>query len=206
MHVSPTDPRVVGLTGGIASGKSTISNLFSELGVPVIDSDQIARELVTPGEPALTEIAERFGRHCLLPDGRLDRVALRQIVFDEPKLRNELNAILHPRIRAETNKRIAEVTHPYCLVVVPLLVESGLTSTVDSVLVVDLAESDQLARLIRRDGISAELASKMIAAQATRRERLDVADHVIDNTGSIETLRGRVAALDRQFRKPGPAG
>ncbi len=206
MHASPTHPRVVGLTGGIASGKTTISSLFGELGVPVIDSDQIARELVAPGAPALTEIVERFGQDCLLPDGRLDRVVLRQIVFDDPKLRNELNAILHPRIRAETNRRIAEVTHPYCLVVVPLLVESGLTATVDSVLVVDLAESEQLARLIQRDGISAELAGKMIAAQATRRERLDVADHVIDNTGSTETLRDRVAALDRQFRKPGPAG
>lgn len=206
MHVSPAHPRVVGLTGGIASGKTTISDLFSELGAPVIDSDQIARDLVEPGEPALAEIVEQFGRNCLQADGRLDRVALRQIVFDDPKLRSELNAILHPRIRAETARRIAEVTHPYCLVVVPLLVESGLIGTVDCVLVVDLAESDQLARLTRRDDISAELAGKMIAAQATRRERLDVADHVIDNTGSIETLRGRVSALDRQFRKPRPSG
>ena len=110
MHVSPAHPRVVGLTGGIASGKTTISDLFSELGAPVIDSDQIARDLVEPGEPALAEIVEQFGRNCLQADGRLDRVALRQIVFDDPKLRSELNAILHPRIRLDASPRLPTPT------------------------------------------------------------------------------------------------
>jgi dephospho-CoA kinase len=200
MHDSPSQPLAVGLTGGIASGKTSVSDLFAELGVPVIDTDSIARQLVDPGQPALGEIVDLFGTDALLPDGRLDRAALRKAVFGDPALRARLNQILHPRIRAEMIRRIREVTHPYCLVVVPLLVESALNEAMDRVLVVDVPEATQFERLTLRDGISAELARKMIAAQAERRERLDVADDVIDNTGSLDDLRRRVAQLDQVYR------
>ena len=193
-------PLRVGLTGGIASGKSTVSHLFAELGAVVIDTDVIAREVVTPGKPAIDEIRHTFGADYITPDGGLDRTAMRRLVFADDTARSQLEAILHPRIRDETFAQAAAAGGPYQLVVVPLLVGSPLLGFVDRVLVVDCAEETQIKRLMARDADSEEQARRILATQANRKERLAIADDVIDNNGTIEQTRRQVAALDRRYR------
>jgi len=193
-------PKVVVLTGGIASGKTAVSDAFARLGAPVIDTDVLARELVEPGSPALQAIARQFGQHLLLPDGALDRRALRERIFSDDAARRQLEGILHPRIAAEARRRIDGIDAPYAILVVPLLVESGLFGDADEVVVVDVPEETQIERLMARDGSSREQAEAALAAQASRSERLARADHVIDNTGSLKQLQARVAELDRQWR------
>lgn len=187
---------VVAVTGGIASGKSTVCARFAELGVPLIDADVVAREVVAPGQPALAEIRDAFGPGMIGPDGALDRARMRRHVFAQPAERARLEAIVHPRIRARMRELAAAVAAPYCVLAIPLLVESGgAYDWVDRVVVVDVAESDQVARLMRRDGVDAALAHDMVAAQASRAARLAIADDVIANDGTLEQLRERTDAL-----------
>jgi dephospho-CoA kinase len=191
----------IGLTGGIASGKSTAARLFAARGVPVIDTDQIARDLVEPGRPALAAIVEAFGESVLTPAGRLDRRALREAVFDDAAARRRLEAILHPAIRKELAQRSAAAGGPYQIWVIPLLVEGGGIDRVDRVLLVDCPEDVQLERLQARDGETEVRARAMLAAQATREQRLAAADDVIRNDGPIAALAPQVEALDAKYRR-----
>jgi dephospho-CoA kinase len=189
----------IGLTGGVASGKSTVASMFVERGVTVVDTDRIARDVVALGEPALTAIRGRFGAEVFKPSGELDRVALRRRVFAEPAERKALEAILHPLIRARTLQELAAARGPYAIAAVPLLVETEFGKLVDRVLVVDCPEAAQLERLIRRDGIPRPEALAMIAAQADRATRLRAADDVIDNSGTLESMRRQVADLHARY-------
>ena len=192
-------PLRIGLTGGIASGKSTVADLFAELGVPIIDTDLIAREVVEPGRPALDEIRETFGPSAIDADGRLDRNAMRAIVFADDAKRRTLEGILHPRIRAEAARQAALATGPYHIVVVPLLAESPMRAEMDRILVVDCSVATQLERLLARDAGSRDQAERMIAAQATREERLAIADDVIENDGDLADTRRQVADLHAHY-------
>lgn len=190
----------IGLTGGIASGKSTVAKLFEALGVPVIDTDAIAREVVEPGEPGLDAVRDAFGAEILTPDGRLDRRKLREIVFADEAKRRRLESILHPLIRQRTLARLAALRDvPYAIVVVPLLVETNFGALVDRVLVVDVPVEAQLERLTARDGIDRAAAEAMIAAQASREARLARADDVIDNSGDLAATREEVERLHRRY-------
>ena len=193
-------PLRIGLTGGIASGKSTVAELFAERGIPVLDTDRIAREVVEPGKPALAAVVAAFGPGILGPDGRLDRPALRVRVFSDPAARTKLEAILHPAIRTELARQSARVGGPYQVLVIPLLVEGGRIDSVDRILVVDCPVEIQLQRLQARDGETAESARKIIASQASREARLAVADDVIVNAGPPDELAAQVAALDARYR------
>jgi dephospho-CoA kinase len=189
----------IGLTGGIASGKSTVARMFCELGAALVDTDEISRDVVAPGEPGLTAVREAFGPAVIDEHGALDRAALRRIVFDQPAERRRLEAILHPLIRAQAIAALRKVTGPYVLVAVPLLLETGFNELVDRVLVVDCPREMQLARLMQRDGIRRETATAMLAAQATRQQRLALADDVIDNSGEFDATRAQVEALHARY-------
>ncbi len=192
-------PLVIGLTGGIASGKSTVGNLFIELGVPLLDGDHVARDVVAPPSPALTAIAAHFGAEYLLADGTLDRRRLRQRVFAEPTARRQLEAITHPLIRRRILEwRDAQIA-PYCILSVAILVESGMNQLVDRILVVDVPQAAQLERLVTRDGIAEPLALQMMAAQASQAERLARADDVVDNTRPQQSLAPQVARLHQLY-------
>jgi dephospho-CoA kinase len=199
MSPSPPRPLRIGLTGGIASGKTLVSRQFAALGVPVIDTDELAREVVAPGSEGLAAVRERFGDDVLAADGSLDRRALRARVFADPQARRDLEGITHPRIRALVEARAAAAGGPYQIIVIPLLVESGRRTTVDRVLVVDCPESLQLERLLARDGGSREQAEAILAAQASRAQRLAVADDVIVNTGEPQAVAAEVAALHQRY-------
>jgi len=192
---------VVALTGGIASGKSAVAERFEALGVPVIDADIIARELVLPGAPALNEIVSTFGTEMLDSGGALDRRAMRQRVFARPEARRALEAILHPRIRRILRERAATASG-YAIIMVPLLVENRHDyAWVDRVLVVDVARTTQCDRLLRRDGIGIDLAQEMLDAQASREERLAVADDVIENEEAPQALDATVRTLHALYQK-----
>jgi len=193
-------PFRVGLTGGIASGKSTVADLFARLAVPVIDTDVIARKIVQPGEPALEEIRERFGDSIVSATG-LDRVAMRKLVFSDAKARHDLERILHPRIAAETRRQADIAPGPYQVIVIPLLPGSTLMQFIDRVLVVDCSEETQIERLQARDAETADQARRMLCAQASRAARLEIADDVIDNSKSFAAAQQRVVTLDQQYRK-----
>jgi dephospho-CoA kinase len=194
-------PLRVGLTGGIASGKSTVADIFAELGVPVIDTDVIAREIVQPGQPALDEIRRTFGDTVIGPDGNLDRPAMRAIVFADEAARHTLETILHPRIREAAVHQASGAGGDYQLIVVPLLVESPLRSFVDRVLVVDCDEQTQIDRLLARDAESEPQARRMIAAQASREDRLAIADDIINNDGNLQDTRDQALALHRNYQQ-----
>jgi dephospho-CoA kinase len=189
----------VGLTGGVASGKSTVAAMFADLGVPVIDTDVLARDVVAPGTPGLKAVAAAFGRELLLPDGGLDRRRLRDLVFADPARRARLEALLHPLILARLEELTATAGGPYQVLVVPLLVESGLDRRVDRVLVVDCSEEVQQQRLRVRDGESAAGAARILAAQLGRPERLAAADDVLLNEGDAGELRQGVERLHRAY-------
>lgn len=191
----------VGLTGGIASGKSTVTRLFEALGVPVIDTDVLAREVVAPGEPLLGQIAARFGAGVLAADGSLDRTALRAIVFSDAAARADLEQLTHPAIRARLEALSTVLGGPYQLLVIPLLVETGGRTPVDRVLVVDCSEALQIRRLQARDGTTLEQARQILAAQATREARLAMANDVIVNEGDLGAVRDRVANLHATYLK-----
>lgn len=189
----------VGLTGGIGSGKTAVSDAFAHRGVPVIDTDVLARELVGPGEPALTEIVNLFGPACLDATGALDRGYMRQTVFADTALRRRLEAILHPRIHRAVRERLAALEAPYGLVVVPLLLEAGMADLFQRILVVDAPEALQVERVMRRDGVDSLQAQRMVAAQASRAQRLALADDVIENSGDLAELDTQVEALHRKY-------
>ena len=189
----------VGLTGGVASGKSTVAALFDARGVPVIDTDELAREVVEPGQPPLALLVARFGPAILTSDGHLDRPALRSIVFSDPKARNDLEALTHPAIGAALESRSAGAGGPYQILVIPLLVEKNLASRLDRVLVVDCDEALQIERLKARDGSSPAEAQAILNAQAARATRLKAAHDVIQNDGDLAALRKQVATLHAQY-------
>lgn len=190
----------IALTGGIASGKSTVADMFAELGVPIIDTDVIARQVVQAGEAALEEIRDRFGDEVFDSAGELDRRALRQVVFSDEKARLELEAILHPRIAAETRRQADSAGGDYQIIVVPLLAGSSLLAFVDRILVVDCDENTQLKRLLARDTETLEQARRILAAQSSRETRLAIADDVIDNEQSFDETSRQVVELDRRYR------
>lgn len=189
----------IGVTGGVASGKSTVQNLFAALGVPVLDADLVAREVVAPGEPALAQIAAEFGADMLLADGTLDRRRMRERVFANPAERKRLEAITHPHIRARMQAWKSAQTGPYCMLSVAILIEAGMQTLVDRILVVDVPESVQEQRLCARDGVAPVLATQMLAAQLPRPQRLAAADDVLVNTSDLATLNRCVERLHRFY-------
>lgn len=190
---------IVGLTGGIASGKTTVANLFAENGIELVDADIIAREVVEPGSKGLQAIAEHFGTEILLPNGELDRAALRSQVFDNPQQRLWLNNLLHPMIRQTMLEQVNASTSAYVIMVVPLLFENHLNSLVTTTLVVDISPELQISRTMQRDGVSKQQVEHILASQMSREQRLDKANHIIDNQGDINLLRNQVAHLHQLF-------
>lgn len=190
---------IVGLTGGIGSGKSTVAERFAARGVPCIDADQLTRELVEPGTPLLAQIAAAFGPDALTADGRLDRRRLRERVFANPAERRRLEGLMHPAVQAAMRDRLAALDAPYCLLMIPLLVETGGQQRVHRVLVVDVDEATQRERTAARDQVPATQIDAILATQASRDQRLAVADDVIDNRGDPEALEAQVARLHRRY-------
>ena len=192
-------PLRIGLTGGIASGKSTVADLFAEHGVTIIDTDVIARDVVEPGQPALEKIKQTFGDAVLTAAGGLDRAAMRQLVFADDEARRKLEAIVHPRIQAETLSQVAAATGDYIIVVVPLLANSPLRHELDRILVVDCDEQTQIERLLARDAETEEQARRILAAQSSRAERLAIADDVIENNSTLQDLAAQVSAFGDRY-------
>jgi dephospho-CoA kinase len=191
----------IGLTGGIASGKSTVEHRLIELGVPVINADDSARAVVARGQPGLAAVAERFGSVVLRHDGELDRPALRNLIFQSAEKRRDLEAILHPLIREHMEHLAASAVGPYLVLSIPLLVEGGgrARTAVDRILVVDAEEAQQLQRLMARDSVSVEQARAVLAAQASRTDRLRAADDVLVNSASVPELRQAVDRLHQRY-------
>ncbi|MGO8858095.1 MAG: dephospho-CoA kinase [Steroidobacteraceae bacterium] len=193
-------PRLrIGLTGGIASGKSTVAQRFLELGVPVIDADESARSVVACGSPGLAEVIRAFGTNMLTENGELDRRALRNLIFADPERRRELESILHPLIQADMESRAAAAVGPYVVMAIPLLVEGGRRDRVHRLLVVDVDEQTQLQRLMARDGGTRQQAEAILAAQASRASRLKAADDVLLNAGTVPDLRHAVDQLHQRY-------
>lgn len=192
-------PLRIGLTGGVASGKSTVADMFAEHGVPIIDTDLIARDVVQPGQPGLEEIERVFGAEVIDRDGALRRRRLRELVFADEGKRKMLEAILHPRIRDAALEKAEAAGGPYQIIVVPLLVGSPMQKMMDRILVVDVSEAVQLERLRQRDEETEEQARRMIAAQSGRADRLGIADDVVANDGSLEETADQVSSLHRQY-------
>ena len=190
---------IVALTGGIGSGKSTVADAFSRLGISIIDADIIARQVVEPNTPALKAIEAHFGSAIVNNDGTLNRRQLRERIFSDSSENVWLNALLHSIIHQETQRQMAEATSPYVLWVVPLLVENQLHKKADRVLVIDVAPETQIERTMARDHVSREHAEQILAAQATREARLAVADDVIDNNGAPDAIASDVARLHEQY-------
>jgi dephospho-CoA kinase len=190
---------VVGLTGGIGSGKTTVANDFSALGVPVIDADQLAHELVEPGQPALDEITGVFGKSAVTADGHMDRTYIRQCIYSDAQLKSQLEAILHPKIRQRIRALLSDIQHPYCIVVIPLLLETRQTDLVDRILVVDSPEKEQRQRVAARDGLSDNTIMAIMQSQTNRSTRLAAADDVIVNDSDVASLSVRVQELHQHY-------
>lgn len=196
----------VGLTGGIGCGKSAVAERLHAHGVPVIDADLITRGLVVSGAPALAEITQRFGLQVLQPDGTLDRQRLRAIIFTDARARQALEAILHPKVHAEIKRHLAQVTAPYAVVVIPLLVESNMTGLVDRVLVVDCDEDIQIMRVMARDHCTRDEVQAIIATQASRRARSAAATDVLENSGDLAILDQQIKRLHQRYLALAAAG
>lgn len=186
---------ILGLTGGIATGKSTVSNLFKNLGITVVDADLIAREVVAPQTPALKEIAKQFGPEILLDNGELNRAKLRQIIFKNEADKSWLNNLLHPIIRQEIIKQLSEAKGPYVILDAPLLLENGLDQLCVKTIVVDIPSEQQIERGASRDNVTKEQIIKIIGSQMPRTEKLEKADLIIDNSGSIENTQNQVLSI-----------
>jgi dephospho-CoA kinase len=189
----------IGLTGGVGSGKSTVAQRFVELGVPVIDADATARAVVAPGKPGLEAVRERFGPGVLTENGELNRRALRDLIFKDPDSRRDLEAILHPLIRADMQESAEAAVGPYVVMAIPLLVEGGSRDRVDRILVIDVDEVVQLQRVMARDGSTEEQARAILASQASRSARLAAADDVLLNSGTVTDLRQAVDHLHERY-------
>lgn len=194
-------PFKVGLTGGIASGKSTIADLFAALNVPVIDADIIARQLVAPGAPCYQAVVDLFGVDCLQADGTLNRAYLRKQIFNHADLRQQLENILHPAIRTLMQKQADNQSFAYVILVIPLLFETGMQQDVDRSLTVDINAETQLERLCQRDNMTTEAAQKMLSSQFSRDHRLQLTDDIIDNNGSLAILSQQVEQLHQHYLK-----
>jgi len=196
---------VIGLTGGVASGKSTVSRMLSELGAHIIDADLIARQVVEPGREAWKEIADAFGAGVLNPDRTINRKALGSIVFNDPEALNRLNKIVHPRVIAEENEQIGEIQkrEPQAIIVldIPLLIETGGLGRVEKLIVVVADEEKQIERLVEKRGLSREEALKRIRAQMPLKEKAKFADYVIENSGTLEATRLQVEAIWKDIGK-----
>jgi len=195
---------IIGLTGGIGSGKTTVSQYFETLGIPVIDADQLTRELVAPGQPALKEITEQLGADLLTTEGKLDRPQLRERIFTHPEQRQMLEAILHPRAREAALQQLTalrESAHPpaYVILSVPLLIESGWTDLVHRVLVIDTSPAQQQQRASQRDRLSSTHINAVIHSQVDRNTRLAIADDIIHNDTSLPALQAQVVALHQRY-------
>ncbi len=190
---------IVGLTGGIGSGKTAVSDLFAELGIDIIDADLIAREVVEPGQPALSKIQLKFGNDILLENGSLNRTALREKVFQDESAKRWLNSLLHPLIRETMRLRCEQAKSDYCILAVPLLIENGLTTMVNRVLVVDVNEELQLARASSRDGVDRKNIQAIMQSQASRQQRLAKADDIIDNNRDKSALIEQVNQLHHTY-------
>ncbi len=190
---------IIGLTGGIGSGKSTVAKLFEEKGITVIDADQLARDLTLPDQPALHKIVEKFGSDILLPNHTLDRSKLRKLIFKDDHKRIWLEQLLHPLIRDGVAQQIKDAHSPYCIVMIPLLIESAPNPLINRILVVDANKEEQLERAATRDKQSGGEIYTILSKQATRAQRLKAADDVISNMGTLEDLRGQVDALHRYY-------
>jgi dephospho-CoA kinase len=189
----------IGLTGGIASGKSTVAQRFTDLRVPVIDADVAARAVVATGTPGLAGVIERFGPGVLAQNGELDRRALRDLIFSNPGARRDLESILHPLIRADMERSADQAVGPYIVMAIPLLIEGGPSDRVDRILVVDVEEAVQLQRVMERDGCTAEQAHAILASQVSRSARLAAADDVLQNAGTVTDLRQAVDRLHERY-------
>ena len=189
----------IGLTGGIASGKSTVAQRFTDLGVPVIDADVAARAVVAPGTAGLARVIERFGPSVLAQNGELDRRALRDLIFSDLSSRRDLETILHPLIRADMEMSVDQAVGPYVVMVIPLLIEGGPSDRVDRILVIDVDEAAQLQRVMERDRCIAAQARAILASQASRPARLAAADDVLQNTGTVTDLRQAVGRLHERY-------
>ncbi|RTR31359.1 dephospho-CoA kinase [Shewanella atlantica] len=192
---------IVGLTGGIGSGKTTVANMFAELGIELVDADIIAREVVEVGSKGLYEISAHFGDTILNKDKSLNRAKLRELIFSQPDERQWLNDLMHPMIRNKILKHLESATSPYAILVAPLLFENGLDRLVNLSLLVDISPEQQLNRAIDRDSVSSEQIKNIIDSQAPRAERLSKADDVIDNHGKISALKGKVITLHNNYFK-----
>ena len=194
----------IGLTGGIGSGKTTVKNFFDELGAPTVDADEISHRITKPGQAAFDEVVALFGRESLDETGNLDRKRLRALIFDEPDLKQKLEAIIHPRVRAQIRDFTDRVDYPYCIICIPLLLETGAQSTVDRVLVVDAPEELQVARVSRRDNAEERQTRSIIQLQAGREQRLNAAHDIIVNDGNINDLKAQVENLHERYMMMGP--
>ncbi|TVU89254.1 dephospho-CoA kinase [Vreelandella titanicae] len=195
---------IIGLTGGIGSGKSTVARAFETLGAAWVDADDVAREIVLPGEPALLAIKKRFGDRVMHEDGTLNRAALREIIFNDPAQRQWLESVTHPEIRQrllQHLERLKTQGAPYALLVSPLLFESGQNALVNRAMVVDVPQALQLSRTQQRDGVSESQVRAILAAQLSREQRLAKADDVIDNSGDHASMMKQVALLDKNYRR-----
>ena len=192
-------PYVVALTGGIGSGKTTVSDLFAEQGVPVVDTDVIAHELVAPGQPLLASIVSALGQELLDAYGRLRRRKLREMIFTSAETRATLESLMHPRILEEADRQILALKAPYCILVIPLLAESGNRDSADRVLVVDADTPSRAERLAARDGMTRTQIEAALAAQASRDQRLAIADDIIDNSGEKSSLPQKVSSLHQRY-------
>ncbi len=190
---------VVGLTGGIGSGKSTVAGMFAALEIDLIDADVAAREVVAPGTTALAEIVEHFGPDILMADGSLDRRRLRRIIFHQKQEKHWLETLLHPLIRRWLTQQISDRRSAYCLLISPLLLETGQAEMVDRILVVDVSVETQIARTLARDGGEESTVRAIIASQIGRNQRLEHGDDIIDNDLPLQTLRQRVETLHQQY-------
>lgn len=189
----------IGLTGGIASGKSTVCRLFSQYGIPIIDADIIARQLVKPKQEAYNEIVQAFGERCCKANGELNRQYLRQLIFSNAQEKKQLEAILHPRIRTQLIQQSNTQNTPYCILAIPLLIESNMTECVDRILVLDIDLPIQLSRLCERDNIAVDNAQLIINSQVSRQQRLACADDVITNNNGYEQLKKSVIHLHKKY-------
>lgn len=194
---------VVALTGGMGSGKSTAANFFADLGVPIIDTDQIARDLVTPSQPALLQIIQKFGKSILQPNGELDRFAMREIIFNHPDYKLWLENLLHPLIREKVKAAISKVNYPYCIVVIPLLAEHyhDYQKIIDHIINIDVSEDKQILRAALRDQNPESLIKKMLESQVTRQDRIKIADTVLHNNDNVEALQNKIKELHLFFLK-----